>query len=276
MLLQFSLLHPKTVYVWMGFQILWFGARSLVYFLSDSSICSYQAIIASSKWEDTQQQQRARVLALVTAMGQLQVARGLVPYSSDATGGNEIRQLLRRAYFQVSDNLCCNFQTICKVELLGVIGPTILRATAWVAGARIPDLQLHDPCIVFLRIPGDTSTIFAVPSIRVFAKKTSPVEVQSRNKAVLLPPIRPGQILYQWFIWVPTIKQREIGWTTFTTREMTGITKCEFLKDNEVDKRLQVREWDHTLRSSTEIARVMKAAKEASVKLLEMWQSTEE
>ena len=152
--------------------------------------------------------------------------------------------------------LTYNSQPTNRVEVLGIIGPSILRAVAWVRGLRIPVLRLHDACLIFLRLPGEGSAIFAVPSTRIIARKMG------------------GAVTC--LLWVPTKRAGEMGWTGWAAREMVGIVECKFLTDIEVDKSFQARELDHTVCNAMEIARVVKAASEATGILLEMWQKSEE
>lgn len=92
---------------------------------------------------------------MVSALSELQIAshpRGLAAYTYDIVNSDNIGRLLKCTDYKLSETLNHDLGIIHNVEIIGLIGDPTLRAVSWIRGGRIPNMQLYDSCLVFVKV----------------------------------------------------------------------------------------------------------------------------
>ena len=261
-------------YVWLGFQAFWLVVRSGIYSYADSAKGSDQAIMTKLEWGEASVEEKRRVFKLVSALSELQIAahpRGLQAYVRDVTSPSGITRLLSYSNYYLAPHFTHSGPRNFQLNILSVIGDATLRGIAWMRGTvpATANLQLYDSCLIVLKGWALGEKAIAVPGVGVYATTVarSGREIQYDSAGNTSHRDAP----YHWVIWLPTRHEGNEGFTTIITRERFGLVNCEFLTKAEVDSRLEVREWNHTLRNAKDIADVLEVSTIVSHELRRMW-----
>ena len=177
--------HPTVVYIWVAFQILWMVLRILVYhgaWLAPSG--PVQAMVVGHSWDASSLATKRRAVQLVFALASQQVTihpRGLHVYQEDILRVSMLASIWRSAAWCIEDTLEVD-PALCfqdspfqqdryiHIEVLGVVGDTLLRSAAWFQGLGLPNPELYDCALIFVKL-GTSSVIHCIPSARVLCQR---------------------------------------------------------------------------------------------------------
>ncbi|KAJ7581538.1 hypothetical protein C8J56DRAFT_960319 [Mycena floridula] len=206
--------HGSVVFIWAGFQLLWLGARILVYYLADPATDPMASrLLVIRPWSVLPSKLKERVIELTLALAKYQSRvhpRGPEHYTDDTF---------------ISSNLCLISDGIniyplpdlylpsVSIEIRAIFGDTSLSSAVWITGAYMTPMDLYDSCIVVFSIrqsnhPASPCRSVAVPAARVltgfsamdFAQRSD----AERNMPVFVPKGAPiSRYRHVWWYWIP-------------------------------------------------------------------------
>lgn len=194
----------EVVYIWVGFQIFWLVIRTLVYnFLAVGHV--RRNIMVSQPWEMATISARRRLVGLVMGLAKQQITvhpRGAFSYQEDLINATEIMRL-----YGTAGNRLFNVFPIAKIphnqntniKIIGIVGDTVLRSSAWFQGVSVLSPDLYDCALVFIDIEG---SVFAVPCVRVLAGMP-PGDVEDRISSFEPRGTSNDGRGISWAYWIP-------------------------------------------------------------------------
>jgi len=168
----------RVVYIWVAFQTLWMFLRVFIYsWLASSGPAP--AMGTGQSWGVSSIATRRRAIQLVFTLANQQVTihpRGVYSYQDDLLTVSALMKLWHDAqwsqdYLPVDPPICFvksldGSQTYLFIEVLGVVGDTLLRSACWVKGLGLSNPELYDSALIFVQLV-NSSRIYCVPCARV-------------------------------------------------------------------------------------------------------------
>jgi hypothetical protein len=241
-------------YAWGVFQALWLVLRSIFYHFAVVTDGRAYPVV-----EKRVADQRFRLLSLATA-----VSRHLAqvhprtpesylqdlqdPYELQSHFSASICKLnwqLGFGYGGPSDNerlASCQTGNFVDIDILAVIGDTMLASIAWIQGCDVSCLDLYDSCLVIFKIDNQT---LLIPACRVLSGnagqlKTPPADSESAGVSPqFVPKLGPCRGDGNgWVYWIPLGSDR---WLYIVCGlDSLGEQRAEVLHSSEVTRRLMI------------------------------------
>jgi hypothetical protein len=174
--------EPSIVlYFWLSFQILWLGARSVVYYFTEGAAAARQGVTSCKSWEESPDEDRSRVMTLLGAMSKHQVSihpRGVQAYRRDCLSFQELCSLFSRAAWTLTPSLAAEtlHPKTRNLDVRASAGDPLMRSAVWFTGANLSNADLYDVCVAFIFASNDPMgeaetdvALTAVPCVRVYA-----------------------------------------------------------------------------------------------------------
>lgn len=215
----------KTFYIWTGFQIIWLFLRSMFFQFSIKTDGRPNPVV-----EQNISNQGYRLLSLAAGASwhlAQRHPRTAESYLHDLDEPSEIRSYMLSSIsvfdwrvglgeFQLSAD--CTWNSISAgqlvdVEILAIIGDTLLASVAWIQGYALTDLDLYDACLAFVKINGHRIP-FMIPSGRVLSGNVAQVKNPHKDtEAGVAPQFIPklGPCRGEdngWVYWIPLDEDR--------------------------------------------------------------------
>lgn len=175
--------QPKEiVYLFIAFQILWLGLRSIFFHFAEGvdKVFNHPSLTVHP-WNRLTDVYRSRVMELVFALSIYQMhvhPRGAKSYEDDVQN----LDLLQNIQPAISLDAAHEGSKV-PVTIQGVIGDTMLSSAAWTFSSPLTGIDLYDSCIVTLTINNDQNQV-SIPSARVITdlQPQSPTPSQPQPK----------------------------------------------------------------------------------------------
>ena len=233
-----SSLSSKIFAIWVGFQFLWLGLRSVFYHFAEGTESNFHhPILLGKSWANLPTHLKPRIRSLVLALSKYQMhvhPRGLYCYEEDRDSLGSIGEL--RSRFPLTSSELASRCT--EITVNSVIGDTLLSSTAWVFGLKMPAMDMYDTCVVILDINGKS---IAIPAARVLTDAPPPrspdVEIGTEPQYPPKGGSNRGRNIAWWY-WIPC----EGGnWLQVysTNMEFLGKRSAAILTDDEVTFKLK-------------------------------------
>lgn len=217
--------RPKAFYIWAGFQVLWLLLRSVFFQLSTKTDGRPNPVV-----EQNTSNQGYRLLSLASGASwhlAQRHPRTAESYLQDLTDPSDIQSYMSSSKlvydwrlgmgdYRLSTN--CTWNSIrpgqsVDVEILAIIGDTLLASVAWIQGYRLTDLDLYDACLAFIKINGHKHT-FMIPTGRVLSGNVAQVKNPSKDTEAgvspkFIPKLGPCRGEDNgWVYWIPLDEDR--------------------------------------------------------------------
>lgn len=130
-----------------------------------------------------------------------------------------------------------------NIEILAVIGDTLLASIAWIQGYALTDLDLYDACLAFVKIKGCPHP-FMIPSGRVLSGNVAQVKNPSRDTEAgvapkFLPKLGPCRGEDNgWVYWIPLDEDRWLY--TVCDLNSVGSHRALVISSTELTRRLEI------------------------------------
>lgn len=270
----FLFLGPQSadiVYMWVGFQIFWLLLRTLIYnFLTVGH--SRRSIMVSQPWEMTGFPARCRLVGLLIGLAQQQITthpRGVHSYQEDLVNATEIMQLYQTAGCRLYEALpLAKFTEDQRtgIIIVGIVGDTVLRSSAWLQGAAVLSPDLYDCVLVFVEIAGG---VFAVPGVRVLSG-LSLGDIEDRISDFEPRGTSNNGLLVSWEYWIP-VEDGALGrcWLEARGMEIKGV-KTAILTQKELQNKLQGGGLNISLVQLGDVERTLEQSREAVGALMQL------
>lgn len=270
----FLFLGPQStdiVYIWVGFQIFWLLLRTLIYnFLTVGH--SRRSIMVSQPWEMAGFPARRRVVGLLIGLAQQQITthpRGVYSYQEDLVNATEIMRLYKTAGCRLYEALpLAKFTDDQRtgITIVGIVGDTVLRSSAWLQGAAVLSPDLYDCVLVFVEIAGG---VFAVPGVRVLSG-LSLGDIENRVSGFEPRGTSNNGLLVSWEYWIP-VEDGDLGrcWLEARGMEVKGV-KTAILTQKELQNKLQGGGLNISLVQLGDVERTLEQSREAAGALMQL------
>lgn len=269
-------LSRKPVTFWAGFQTMWLAFRIVFYQLADEAVQKNHTVQPLSEIELDQPDMRARLLALTAVLNRQQMIthpRGLLTYKHDVTDPKMIVELWHKASFEMSDNIgdfgSSTMGDIAYINILAVLGDTLLTSVSWMKGLSYDELDLYDCCLVAIGL--ENNHLRLIPAVRVLGgpEPGSKTDTESITEPRFAAKGGTNDGLHVfWVFWIPAGKNRWLYWKAGL--DFMGKKKFEVLDDTEVTKRLQLGDLWISLKHCSEIKTTVKLSKTVGASLRDM------
>lgn len=230
------------VRIWGFFQVLWLGLRGLFYQFSDPVNPMAHRLLVDRPWETLPSSMKVRVLDLIVGLSICQTQthpRGMMSYREERLSSQQISRFLSDKpldlYYPLeSDSISGSI----NVNIVAVIGDTILSSAAWISGSEKSSLDLYDTCIVIFstKFSGHTTTL-AIPSVRVLSGP-NPARTPNDRSPLFVPKgaSNMGYNLFWWY-WIPCENGK---WLQIKSEDMKvlGHRKADVLTNAELTTKL--------------------------------------
>lgn len=245
----------KQFYLWLSFQCLWLLCRTI--------FCHFAVVTDGRRHplvEVEPSRYLGRLLSLCSGVSRhLAQCHPRTPasYASDVHDICDIRPLIIKADCRLDwnqpskqgdaklfDSLAASNGTgdLVDIEILAVVGDTMLSSLSWIYGCGMINWDLYDSCLVLLKI---NDRILIVPSARVLSGNATKAKMQLADAEAGCPPTFipiSGPCRGQdngWAYWVPIGIDR---WLHFIPDDLNflGKQRAEILDDEEVTRRLML------------------------------------
>ncbi|TDL15447.1 hypothetical protein BD410DRAFT_120589 [Rickenella mellea] len=257
-----------VVYAWAAFQALWLLARLVIYYVTEG--ISYQtsaALPLRQSWKEASTSSRRRAINLLFAVSKQQVTihpRGAAPYAHDRMSGLAVAGLFDVVQWELTDLIPLvsvpedagvltpsggGFKV--PVDVVAVIGDTVLRTFAWAQGVTIDHSDTYDSVLIFIRIQG---SLFAIPAAHVWCCECL------GNTALRHRGSRHGSVCPEakWISWIPvrdaTVEKHDTKdlFVQLDSGKTLGRMTGTLLTSAELHRRLQIRTWKNISLSKVE------------------------
>jgi hypothetical protein len=268
----------NTVLIWAGFQLLWLGARILVYHLAEPANPMLQRLCSVRPYEALSVDLRRRVVNLAFALGRSQTAfhpRGQAQYAGDSFSLDAL--YLVEKTLAPDDGFPLQFPTprptSTLVDIISVLGDTSLSAAMWMAGSDVAPMDLYDTCVVVLAVSGLNRT-FSVPAARVLSG-ISPYptgEKDAENDGPIFVPKgapHPGTVLTWWY-WIPCTSAIWLEIPIAVLSPLLGPHKAALRTDAQVTALLAAGKLNIGLKHVDELKEVVRLSGKGRDSLLEL------
>ena len=264
----------EVFFVWTGFQVLWLGLRSTLFYLLSNREGKYHVGLEGKPWAKVNTQERARLRRLVFALSRYQIhqhPRLPLSYVGDVDTLDTLDNV-QSEYPLSSDDK----DVIISVH--GVIPDTILASLSWVFGSKKGGFDFYDTSIIILNTPDGPSSI---PAAR--ALSTQPVQetLDSEQGADLAHLPRGGllpqgnqasfdsDINMKWCYWVPCSEGRWLYFSTERTKNK-GLRNAVVLSDLQVTDMLNDGKVFISLKHVDEVKEIVENSRLACGHLVEL------
>lgn len=282
----------NVVFIWIGFQAFWLLLRTAVFYYSDNAAGWCQSLPVGKRWKDTPRKYKLRTMQLVLALAGLHASqhpRGINFYSQDVASLPKIITLFGSTGWTLTEIVWLSEDDLHgNVYLQDVANDNILRCINWVNGAFLPNNELYDSCLAFIRVH---NRALAVPAVRVSSCqcKHGPSKNLPRGNSHVCSKLMS-------VFWIPATSERPVmeaddftggeshldfepvadsqgsshGWMYATSFDMKGKMTCSYMTAEELDKKLELVEWQISLTTRREFDQIVDVARGASRSLLSM------
>ncbi|KAJ9649451.1 hypothetical protein H2199_000226 [Coniosporium tulheliwenetii] len=237
----------NCLHIWLAFQAGWLVLRSVFYHFAVETDDVKHSVVPIVSDKGASQHHVARLLALAAALSKYQTLahpRGPYCYSEDTQAPADILELFRDASRELQQNylpstVIDNSQGV-TIDIVAVIGDTVLSSIAWLQGHPLTGMDLYDSCIVALSCSGRT---LLVPSARVLSgppKDAAPKDIETSVAPNFAP--RGGSndgVNISWVYWIPCTENRWLYFRTHKTN-VRGVRKATLLTGQQVTAKLAV------------------------------------
>ena len=280
--------NAEIVFTWIGFQAFWLLLRTIVFYFSDNAAGWYQSLPIARTWEDNPVQYKRRTMQLILALAGLQASqhpRGIAFYSRDVASMPGLISLFESAGWILTETL-----QLSEGEMQGhvciqdVANDNILRSVNWIHGATLPNNEIYDSCLAFVRVHKRT---LAVPAVRVSTCRCEhgPGKNLPRGNSHVCPnlmslfwiPVRlieaglnAADVTEDTVSATPELPGCSHRWLYAYSFDSRGTMSCLYMTAAELDERLNRTEWQISLTKSSEFEHVVQVARCASALLLSM------
>ncbi|KAK0647077.1 hypothetical protein B0T16DRAFT_353944 [Cercophora newfieldiana] len=237
----------NTFLTWLSFQLLWLGARLVVYpVMEGTDLMQFPALVGQD-WQDLSPVLKTRALRLLWALAGYQMhvhPRGSYCYLEDQESIGRADSLLmtfKGRYRTAVPSLPRRCEAI-TVAMLGIWGDTVLASAAWLGGSTLAGMDVYDSVIVFLEVSGE---VVAVPAVRVLSGTSLKAEIaramgdpeNSRPRFRMSKGLPNAGTGTYWIYWIPCEDGR---WLQLETEEMKilGRRQAAVMTDAQVSGRL--------------------------------------
>jgi len=259
-------LRREVFFIWLGFQVIWIVLRSTFFHMVDDRERPYLTSLEGKLWKDVQIAERLRLRNLVLALSKYQYhihPRGPWSYNEDLG-------LLPKL-----DNICTVYPLTTdnaldlQVNVVAVIGDTLLSSVSWIFGCKKGGFDFYDTCIIMMLVKGRE---VGIPAARVLsASRQDFVKDPEQGGEIERPPRGSSNIglEIEWWFWVPC---GENQWLYFNSEDLKfkGTRRAQLLTDAQVTQKLEDGELYVSLKHVSEIKDTIRTSTEACGYLLEL------
>ncbi|KAF8421822.1 hypothetical protein EV426DRAFT_718523 [Tirmania nivea] len=205
-----------VVYIWVAFQALWMFLRMFIYSWLESS-GPRSAMMTGQSWGVSSLATRRRAIQLVFTLANQQVTihpRGVYSYQDDLLTISALIKLWHDAqwsldYLPVDSAICFakssdGPQDYLFIQVLGVVGDTLLRSASWLKGLALSNAELYDSALIFVKV-ANSSHIYCVPCARVL-HRVSPATGDTETVGGMFEArgvSNTGPTSVSWKYWIP-------------------------------------------------------------------------
>jgi hypothetical protein len=259
--------HPPTAsYLWIGFQVLWLLGR-IVAFEALPLGPVKEGPIVSRKWHSQSRRIQHRVIHLIFGLARQQVTthpRRAMFYQEDVLSALSLAGLFVDVQWSMTPVLPVS--DAC-VEIVAVVGDTLLRSGAWIKGTLLDNSDLYDCSLLLIRAGGQ---LHAVPSVRVLSLITE--HANESNLSTGFDPRGTSNAGTQvhWLLWIPVCRMEGAGQCLeLTGTKLLGKRKeGTILERHELEERLRSGILNISLTGLEDVERTLGGAQSAAETLM--------
>ncbi|KAH8818793.1 hypothetical protein DL96DRAFT_1470873 [Flagelloscypha sp. PMI_526] len=278
---QLNQIGNYTVYVWAMFQLLWLGTRIIFHhFTCNWNECPNRPIM-QRRWEDLDAPLKLRILELVVSLAKYQSyvhPRGDYSYRWDLFSSQQLRSLCGLSHRQLTTEHPLNLTEMLGkkiiVDVIAVIGDTLLSSTSWIKGSTYTGMDFYDCCLVSIRIGTETHSI---PSVRVLSGKAASAALSHLKDTEIGEQVNftpKGASNYgwgiNWYFWIPC---QDGCWIEMISEnesmKFLGLREGMVLHERSLDAKLRSGELSISLRGVNEVKETLEISQNASKILLD-------
>lgn len=271
--------EPRScLHIWLAFQAGWLVLRSVFYHFAVETDDVKHSVVAIVSDKGASQHHVARLSALASALSKYQTIahpRGPFCYSEDTQAPADILELFKDASRELQQNYLpsavINSSQDVTIDILAVIGDTVLSSITWLQGHPLIGMDLYDSCIVALSCSG---RILLVPSARVLSgppKDAAPKDIETSVAPNFAP--RGGSndgVNISWVYWIPCTEDRWLYFRTYKT-QVRGVRKATLLTGQQVTSKLAVGDLYVSLTSVVDVEDIVLKSRTAAKILRNMF-----
>lgn len=252
--------EPATiVYVWVGFQVLWLAARTLVYYFVEGAAAAKQGVIDGKRWEDSDNEDRHRAMTLLSELSKHQVSshpRGAYAYRDDCLSFHDLSARFNQTKWTLIPYLPGGIfsNELESIEIKAVAGDTLIRSAVWFTGIKLNNSELYDVAVAFIALE---KQILAIPCIRVFACNCFQTRSREPDDA------HTSCAKLEWLYFIPAKTDAGECWTYAHGSRAVGLLGCEVLTNEELHSLLAAKRWKISLQSCEELRAVLAVSRDA-------------
>ncbi len=223
--------------MWTGFQFAWLALRSVFFHFGEGTDrVLHHPILIKHEWRGLSMEFRTRIRRLIATLSKYQIhvhPRGIYCYDEDLQSLDTIYDM--EAYYPLLSGDIDSGN--CEIDVVAIIGDTLLSSACWMFGSKLSGLDLYDSCVLILHVRGST---IAIPAARVLTDKTAAPKLDVEAGISPLFPLRgnsnTGRDIY-WMYWIPCGEGR---WLQVKTTDMKflGVRSAEIRSDAQVTQKL--------------------------------------
>lgn len=266
----------QLVLVWAGFQIAWVTLRTFIFHFTNATEPMMYRRMTKHNLVDLSPSMKLRVLNLVAAVGTYQThlhPRDIKHYKDDTFSAFQISKILTLENIHETYDLPKEYAvgSSLDVEIVAIIGDTLLSGATWMAGVGLSPMDVYDACIVVFSLPSqtgnrnDTPRMVAIPAARVFSAAPYVVtDTESRQPAFV--PAGAGHTLMaenrlDWIYWIPCGSGL---WLHFWSQKQTvlGRVEAKIVSDKDVTAMLAAGAWNISLKDAEDVKGVVDISRE--------------
>ena len=206
---------------------------------------------------------KIRVFRLLMAVSSHQISlhpRGVKAYAQDMITKEVMTCRFEQVDWKLSDEVeVQEAASITSLEVLDVVGDTVLRTVLWMKGCALDNSEVYDSVLVFLRI-GDR--ILATPAVRPHACCCDDAAMM-RHRGDSHGEYCTSN---RWVFWIPA-RNKVDGqpfWIYCQGPETKGNLEASALTDDQLDRRLGRGEWQISFNKVGDVYGVLPVSREAS------------
>jgi hypothetical protein len=255
-------LEQNIFYTWAGFHVLWLIARMIYFHLSNTNDSLISCVLVKQTWENLSSSYRARIRNLAWGLSTHLMEihpRRRYSYEEDTSKVSDLGNMLE------TYPLSGDPESEVLVDVVSVIGDTLLASVCWVAGEEsgLTGSALYDSCIVEFRV--DEKTI-SVPAARVLTGvRPKGQDDQETGPPRMFPPrggsnVGPSDLT--WVYWIPCEKGL---WLQFKSQDLSFLGKrtAELMNDSDLRAKLNSDEVFISLREVEEVKEIIRTSRQA-------------
>ena len=261
------------LYLWAGFQVAWLVLRSAFFHLMpDVDDFRIPVLPAHPPYP---KERLLRLAAAVSVYQAMRHPRRASSYELDTQDANTIMALIRNSIW-ATDWLTRSFgqlpASISKsgtLEIVAVIGDTMLSSLAWIYDLPYSGMDLYDSSLVILKVDGQQ---YLVPAVRAlsgwvtFILSSSEAKIATKpGRVPRLGPNDGGNL--GWVFWIAAGEGRWLHIVGYL--DFLGKHHAEVLNDAEVTRRLELATLGLDLKDAREITDIATRAAQVGQLLME-------